>query len=1029
MVDRIIYYGPKNNGKDKELIKKSKDYVVKNKGDKFFYILPNGKLLTEYRKALLEDLKGAFNINAFTFDDIVDRLLENRYYTFVDREMKESIIWKILIDLNEEGEIVYYKDLLETEGFVKSVSSIIGEIKRSLIDSSHFNNLIPDKAFYKEIGKIYSRYERFLEENRLIDREESFFKAIEILEEDLSFFDGLDFIVIDEFFSYRPQELVLIEKIIKAPVDIYVNMPFEMEKDYITVRQTINFLKDLGFQVEKVTGTKIRTVEDIGKDLDIEVIKTPNKYLEMKRISQEIKALHYEGVELKEIGLLIPRPDEYMDTVFRVFKEEKIPCSLNEEEILINTPIVRQFLSIIDLKINNCNKKSLINRIKSSYFELCPSYKRDKIEFILRKLDFENIDDLVFIIESKKEKYQQYIDVGKIEYKDNLKFVESLEQIMSTIKKEVENIPSTGEVADFVSVSNNILDGYNVIDRIINIYNFTEDFQLFHRDITSLSNMKDILETIEAKMPLIYGNIKIEDFYYILKRYLEETTIVKTEANRNGVNILTPITASGISSKVLFVTGLVQGKYPNLQQENFFFNEYTFKPLKKIGLSLKSYEEKLDNDSLQFIMALTNCKEKLYLTYPERYSNNEENIPSMFLDEFISSIDENKVKYTNITMDYLIKEDLEDITTIEDLSKHILYKHYLGENCNEEFALLQELDSTILSEVKERSYCEKARANKTFNEYSGAIGDEKIKEDLKELQKDKKTSITYFETYGKCPYKFLLNYILNLEEMERFLEDFTPLDRGNLYHEALREYYEKYKDQIIDHIIEGVPFIVDDTLEDLENIIIRLIKNNGVEKIDNLWQMRIENMTATILNLVKKDLDRQKKYKYKIIPVAFEVEFGRKRDFKIPVDNEEIKFMGKIDRIDKVHGTDKYILYDYKTSSYGVRKVKDINGGVSFQLPIYIMAQEGLDITAAGYIIISKGEATFELVKEEEKKIVNKMRGQAILNADDRKYLMGLVLEYIEEYNKNIKMGDFSINPKECDDYCIYKDICRYEDR
>src|SRR5699024_6481574 len=129
-------------------------------------------------------------------------------------------------------------------------------------------------------------------------------------------------------------------------------------------------------------------------------------------------------------------------------------------------------------------------------------------------------------------------------------------------------------------------------------------------------------------MTLIYDSIRIEDFYNILERYLEETTVIKTEANREGVNILTPITASGINSKALFIVGLVQGKYPNLQQETFFFNENTFGPLKKLGLSLKSYEEKLDNDSLQFTMALTNCKEKLYLSYPERYSSNEENIPS-----------------------------------------------------------------------------------------------------------------------------------------------------------------------------------------------------------------------------------------------------------------------------------------------------------------------------------------------------------------------------------------------------------------
>ncbi len=1029
MAERIVYYGPTNNDKDKELLQMAEDYMVKNKGYKFFYILPNGKLLTQYRRALLKNLKGAFNINAFTFDDIVDKLLKNSFYTFVDKEMKESIISKILIELKEEEKIVYYKDLADTEGFVKSVSGIIGEIKRSLIDSEHFNNTIPDTAFYKEVGIIYSRYENFLEENELIDREESFFKAKETLENDLSFFDNLDFIIIDEFFSYRPQELALLKEIVKAPIDIYINMPFEMEKDYLTVNQTIEFLKKIGFKVEKTYSEELRPFRDMGNELDIELIKTPNKYLEVKRISQEIKSLYNEGIDLSEIGLLITRPDEYMDTVFKAFREEKIPCSLNEEEILVNTPIVRQFLSIIELKVKRYDKSSLINRIKSSYFELCPSFERDKIEFFLRKLNFKDIEGLMYIVANKKEKYQEYIEVGKIEYEDDLNFMENLEKILIRIKEETETIPATGEVCDFVLATINILDDYNILDKIINIYNITGNYELLHRDMTTLTNLKETLEKIEKGMSIVYSNVKIDEFYSILNRYLEEGTVVKTEANREGVNILTPITASGTNYKALFIVGLVQGKYPNVLQDTFFFNENTFLSLKKVGLSLKTYEEKLDSESLQFAIALTNCKEKLYLSYPERYSGNEENIPSMFLDELLNTIDGEQVKYTNITMDYLIKEDLEDITTIEELAKHTLYKYYLGEDCSEEFGLLHNLDDKILTEVKDRSYCEIARAKEEFNEYSGVIGDEKIKEDIIGLQKDRKTSITFFETYGKCPYKFLLNYILNLEEMERILEDFTPLDRGNLYHEALREYYEKYKKDIKDDILGKETFHIDDTLEETENIIRRLIHNQGTEEIDNLWKIRIENMANTIINLVKSDLERQRKSKYKLLPEAFEVEFGRREDFVIPIEDENIKLMGKIDRIDKVHGTNKYILYDYKSSTYGIRKVKDIGEGISFQLPIYIMAQNEMDITAAGYIIISKGEVNFELVKEEEKNIVNKRRGQAILNKEDRENLMKLVIEYIEEYTKRIQVGDFSINPKECDEYCIYKDVCRYEDR
>ncbi len=1021
MTKRIVYYGPINNNKNKELFAMAKYYIEENCGDKFYYILPNGKLLTEYRELLLENVVGAFDVNLFTFDDIVDNLLENHLYTFVDGEMKESIISKLLLELKKEEKIIYYSELVDMEGFVKTISGIIGEIKRSLITSEHFNNTILNTPFYREIGLVYSYYEDFLEKNNLIDREESFFKAIEILQHDLSFFDDLDFIIIDEFFDYRPQELALLKEIVKAPVDIYINMPFEMENDSLTVKETINNLKKLGFKIEKTFEKEVVSLEDICNNLSIELVKTPNKYLELKRISQEIKTFYNKGMDLNEIALVVTRPDEYMDTVFKVFDEEKIPCSINEEKFLMNTPIARQFLSIFEVKIKNYDKQSLINRIKSSYFELCTSSERDKIEFFLRKLNFENMGELMYIIANKKEKYREHIKLGKDKYIDKLEFMEYLEKILLDIKREIEIIPNSGSIEDFVAASMKILDNYNIIDKVIEIYNITEDYQLLYRDITTLAKLNETLEKIETGMTIIYNKIKIDEFYDILTRYLEEGIIINNVGNNEGINILTPFTARGTRYKILFIIGLVQGKYPKFQQDTFFFNERTFLPLKKVGLNLKTYEEKLDKESLMFILALTRCKEKLYLSYPESCSGDEENILSMFLDELLNILDKEKVKYTHLNMDYLIKENIEEITTIEEFARHVFYNYYLGKNSTECFNLLNKLDENILDEVIEKNNCEIARAKENFNEYNGVIGDKNIKDDLNKITQNKKASITFFETYGKCPYKFLLSYILNLEQMERFLEDFTPLDRGDLYHETLREYYERYKEDIEKDILGEKYFQVDNTLEEVENIIKMLVNKKETVEIDKLWEIRIENMASTVVDLVKSDLERQRKSKYKLLPKAFEMEVG--------FEEGGIELVGKIDRIDKVYGTNKYIIYDYKTSSYGIRKVKDMREGVSFQLPVYTMAQNKKDIIAAGYIIISKNKVDFELVKEEEKAIVNKRRGQAVLNEQAWEELKEIVIYHMKEYMKGIKEGDFSINPKECDKYCIYKDICRYDGR
>ena len=74
MPNRVVYYGPFNNTKREELLEKSKKYLNENKGDKFYYILPNGKLFIKYREILLKSNQGAFDIRLFTFDDIIRNL-------------------------------------------------------------------------------------------------------------------------------------------------------------------------------------------------------------------------------------------------------------------------------------------------------------------------------------------------------------------------------------------------------------------------------------------------------------------------------------------------------------------------------------------------------------------------------------------------------------------------------------------------------------------------------------------------------------------------------------------------------------------------------------------------------------------------------------------------------------------------------------------------------------------------------------------------------------------------------------------
>lgn len=110
-MDRIVYLGPYNNSMSGKLFNKAVEYLKENKGDRFYYLLPNGKLLVDYRRKILNEVNYAFDINLFTFDNIVDRLIKDKFYTHIDVETKEAIIGSILKELRDNGRLIYYRDI------------------------------------------------------------------------------------------------------------------------------------------------------------------------------------------------------------------------------------------------------------------------------------------------------------------------------------------------------------------------------------------------------------------------------------------------------------------------------------------------------------------------------------------------------------------------------------------------------------------------------------------------------------------------------------------------------------------------------------------------------------------------------------------------------------------------------------------------------------------------------------------------------------------------------------------------------
>lgn len=1047
MGQRIIYFGPLNNNYKKTFIDKGKEYLKENKGDKFYYILPTGNLLTRYRSMLLEDLKGVFDINVITFDDIVEKLLSKELYIHIDDATKETIIGKIVKELSEQGNIDYYKGLIESEGFINSLSYIIGELKRSLILPKDFYDNIPRTPRFIEIAQIYEKYQLFLDTKGLVDKEEYFIKSLEKLQTTEDLFSELDFVIIDEFFDFRPQELEILKSLCKFDIDIYVNIPYKTSKNWTIVQNTIDILKDMGFRLEEVDGKgELNYFENISEDLfvnarakyeqndKLKLIKAPNKYLEIKKICEEIKRLHNKGVNLQDIGIVVENINFYKEVLIKTFREEKIPCTLNEEIKLIDIPLIKEIVNILELNLSKYDQQMTAKVLKSGYLDICDGNNRDRLEYMFHNLKIKNtVEEYKDAISSERKRLNYHIknDQEKREvYEERLEDIANLNFVIMTLIEKVSQLPTEGASENFIQGILKLLHYYDLEEGIKSVYKITKDYSILQRDVMALSKFKQILERVKSISELAYeNNITIREFYNILTRLLSDETIIIAQRNTKGVSILTPSTARGLRYRALFILGLTQGEYPYISDNNWFFRDEDYQMFKDMGLDIKTYKEKLDKESLLFTVAITRPTDILVLSYPESTNGADVSIPSMFLDELLNLFKgeniKDKIDYTFLTMDYLLKEKIEDTTHERELLRHLLYNHYLGKDIKE---YLKMIDNMELNEIVDRITCEIRRYEREFNEYDGLIGDEKIRQDIINYFKDKKFSISQLETYAKCPFRFLYERLLKVEGIEREIEEFSALDRGNIYHEVLAIYYKNHVDDFREHIVNGNKFDVESTGEEVADITRQVINNYGISKLNKIWELRIEMITRKVISLVKADLSRLEKYKIKLLPHEFEVKFGYNKDFVVKIGDMEVKLMGKIDRIDKEDEENVYIVYDYKHSGYGLHKMDDMIEGLSLQLPVYIMSQMDKDreVIGGGYIVIKDNKMPIKLLKESMKSSLKKRKSKEILSDEDWNKLIDTVKEKICEYVKGIFSGDFRLNPVECDTFCTLASVCRY---
>ncbi len=250
-------------------------------------------------------------------------------------------------------------------------------------------------------------------------------------------------------------------------------------------------------------------------------------------------------------------------------------------------------------------------------------------------------------------------------------------------------------------------------------------------------------------------------------------------------------------------------------------------------------------------------------------------------------------------------------------------------------------------------------------------------------------SVTKIEQYPRCPYRFYIEKVLDIEPMPEPRYEVEARIWGNVAHHV----FEKlYKTEVV--AIEKLP-------AQLENILASVLQN---ERLSPFWaEVARRIFTANIPYYVRVETDlRSQGY----TPMQVERYF---------VDNiaQDIKISGIIDRIDLNKNDKKANILDYKTGRTPSITNVQIEKGAHLQLPLYIYlvmkSKPNWSVNNAGIYSLVDNEIKW---LDTKKTSLTQIVDYAIKNA--RRFVY------------NIRQGLFHLPPENLANcgYCDYHSIC-----
>ena len=1000
--------------------------IESGRSDTLLQIVPTAQARSKRQRESLAYApnRAVAGLHIHTLEDLIQRL-----YGYIG-ERKSTIsrglqmVWlREIVDQQPLTSLKPYAEIAVSHGTVTQLVNTINQLKTSGILPSDLQPDLSDSESTEydklsELVVIYEAYERKLGDQWIDDG--GIHRAVASSDETHTLietaFPSVNLVVVEDFDVFSRPDFDTLARIAQSPqIGMAIIFDFNEQNESLFghVKENSDGFISCGFQQAKETEAdnssishfsanlfhKDRWLQSAVEKLDltqqVTLLQASDRAREVELTARLIKQLTSTkpGFVLDQLCVTYHNPKVYAPLIREIFPLYGIPYSSDLGGSLSDSPLVTAIFALLQAIANPTDRQNWHKVEQSPYFAIDVG---------------------------------AFTDVGGLIDKSPLKGQMSPETFQQALDRLLET----------VQVRQQILNRAGIPPTII-----AQEAGAY-RDFRSLIN--ELVNHLRQE----YGTESKHSF----TAYINWLRLMATEAsyhaqapNTDGVRILSLVQTKMLDFDVVILGGLVDGEFPAAFHPD---------PLLPPNRSATEPEQLRENRFL-FYQVFKCFRSHLYLTVPQT-NEGVELVSSPFINE-LQRVAEIEVLENWDTGQF---GDLADENSVQ-LSAEGFLKHYgkfvwetqevpdlpAPDTAN------QVLASTVCPLIEHNIRIERSRAHThALPQYEGTLTPNllsPLSHCTLEGYRQRTYSASQLESYGRCPFQYFSDYLLNLSQKDDDDDEgLTALEKGDILHKILFEFYDTRRDK--PPICEDTDAAFDEAIIQLKQIAEKHLKTVGKQGL--FWEIDVEMLIGGHgrLGILPTFLEVERARNFEVQPRHFEVWFGSGH-MPAQVDSHlssteavtvgDIRLRGKIDRIELGDGI--FTIGDYKTGSY-LPKINDILEGRSLQLPLYLAVAEQLlrksnpdpvKKTGAVYYTL-RDDCKVELGagdKEYSGIAFKKDRsGQLLPNAkkgvENLKSLVDIVIEHANRYVASISKGEFPLtshDQKEVCGYCSFKRICR----